>query len=55
MDNKPGNGQYMDDSRTIDEVENLTGIDFFHALPDDVEDVVESSLNSKVWELDYLK
>lgn len=50
MDNKAGNGQFMDDARSIDEVENLTGIDFFHALPDDVEDAVEASLNQKVWE-----
>ena len=42
--------QYMDDARSIDEIENLTGIDFFHALPDDVEDAVEASLNQKVWE-----
>lgn len=50
MDNKPGNGQYMDDCRSIDDVENLTGIDFFHALPDDVEDTVEATFNLKVWE-----
>ena len=50
MDNKAGNGQYMDDCRSIDDVENLTGIDFFYALPDDVEDDVESTFNLKVWE-----
>lgn len=50
MDNKAGNGQYMDDYCTIDEVENLTGIDFFHALPDGVEDSVESSVDIKFWE-----
>ena len=52
MPNSAGNGQYMDDCRTIDDVENLTGIDFFHALPDDVEDSVESTLHLAVWKLD---
>lgn len=36
---------------TIDEVEEVTGIDFFPALPDDIEDVVESSIDSSLWAL----
>ena len=34
---------------TIDEVEQLTGIDFLAALPDDVETAVESKQNIKNW------
>lgn len=34
---------------TIDSVEALTGIDFFPILPDDIEDVVESSINLPDW------
>lgn len=36
---------------TVDEVEEITGIDFFPALPDDIEDVVESSLDTSLWAL----
>ena len=35
--------------RTVDEVENNTGFDFFHNLPDDIEDNVEKTSNLKVW------
>ncbi len=34
---------------TVDEVEDLTGIDFFHHLPDDVETTVESTSNLNKW------
>ena len=34
---------------TIDEVERKTGIDFFHALPDDVEEQIESNLAIDKW------
>lgn len=34
---------------TIDEVERITGIDFFPALSDDVENTVEASYNLKDW------
>lgn len=34
---------------TIDEVERLTGIDFFYNLPDDIESKVESSFNYDIW------
>ncbi|MGD9771211.1 MAG: DNA/RNA non-specific endonuclease, partial [Parabacteroides sp.] len=35
----------------IDEAEKLTGIDFFHQLPDAVEDKMESELHLKKWGL----
>ena len=34
---------------TVDEVERITGIDFFSALPDDVEAEIESSASFKEW------
>ncbi len=36
---------------SIDELEQLTGIDFFCNLPDDIENKVESKSNLKVWGL----
>lgn len=35
---------------TIDEVERITGIDFFPALPDDIEDQVEGAVDMKLWQ-----
>ena len=34
---------------TIDEVESVTGIDFFYSLPDEVEKLVESSVDLTLW------
>lgn len=49
MKNDNGNYDYTQCSMTVDEAENLTGIDFYHALPDDVEDKVEGRYNASVW------
>lgn len=35
---------------TVDEVEAITGFDFFSALPDDIENQVESSSNFNLWQ-----
>lgn len=35
---------------TVDDVERITGMDFFPALPDDIENVVESTANLKDWQ-----
>lgn len=37
---------------SVDEVEAMTGIDFFPALPNDVEAVVEKQINLRSWGLD---
>lgn len=37
---------------TIDNIEKLTGIDFFHLLPDEQEKLIESTLNLKNWRFD---
>jgi endonuclease G len=34
---------------SVDEVERITGYDFFPALPDDVENVVEAKADIKEW------
>ena len=34
---------------SIDEIEALTGIDFFPALPDDIENELESTSDYKGW------
>lgn len=34
---------------TIDNIENLTGIDFLSGLPDDIESKIESSINTASW------
>ena len=34
---------------SVDEVEQITGIDFFYNLPDDIEDMVESQSNLSIW------
>lgn len=35
--------------RSVDEVERVTKMDFFHGLPDDVEDVVEAQFDMNFW------
>ena len=34
---------------TVDEVEQITGFDFFHNLEDEIENAVEASANLKLW------
>ena len=34
---------------SIDQVERITGIDFFPILPDDLEDEIESKLDMDLW------
>ena len=47
--NGPCNGALKDYAVTIDEVERLTLLDFFTALPDEVEEQVESRCNLLEW------
>lgn len=34
---------------SVDDVERITGYDFFPALPDDIEDVVEATARIEAW------
>ena len=43
-------GNMRDYSMTIDEVEELTGIDFFYNLPDELETQIESTSSFKAWD-----
>lgn len=36
-------------SMSIDEIENITGYDFFHELPDELEETIESQNNLNKW------
>ncbi len=36
---------------TVREVEELTGLDFFHRLPDHIEEELETSLDLTLWDL----
>ena len=36
---------------TIDSVEVLTGLDFFHSVPDSLEESIESTINPILWDL----
>ena len=43
----PGNMENY--SMTVDEVESITGLDFFSSLPDDIENTVESRKSFTLW------
>ena len=34
---------------SIDQVERITGLDFFSALPDDIENLIEKEYDLEVW------
>ena len=36
---------------SVDSIESITGIDFFHELPDEIENELESKVNIEDWEL----
>ncbi len=47
--NMPAHGNMTDYFMTVDQLEEITGYDFFHALPDDIENSVEATFNPKDW------
>ena len=49
MPNKKCDTNLVGYSCTVDEVEKLTGLDFFSALPDDIEESVESQTSYNQW------
>ncbi len=52
LPNKKGVKQLPDYVVSVDYVESITGIDFFSGLPDDIENKLESQLNSGLWEFE---
>lgn len=51
MENRQQNLPLKNFAMTVDEVEKRTGLDFFHMLPDSVEDEAESRLDLGYWNL----
>lgn len=49
MPNAPGNRPLMTYMHSVDEVEQLTGIDFFYNLPDSIEDIIEADFEISDW------
>ncbi len=49
--NQPGNKNLGDYAYTVDEIELITGCDFFEALPDSIESLIESDYNLIFWGL----
>lgn len=49
MDNVPKKQSIKDCCLSINELENLTGIDFFSSLSDDIESEVESEIQYNIW------
>lgn len=47
--NDPSSQSIEDSACSVDNVEDITGFDFFYSLPDDIEDSVESDSNLKKW------
>lgn len=45
FENEPAQSGYMNYSTTIDQIENITDMDFFSMLPDDIENRVESEVD----------
>lgn len=49
FDNKPGHKKLVTYGRTVDEIEELTGIDFFPALDDEIENAIEAKTDFSAW------
>lgn len=48
-ENKAGKKKLSSYAVSIDSIEHITGIDFFHMLPDKIENTVESEYNWNIW------
>ena len=51
MPNQAGSRPLMTYMLSIDEVEQLSGIDFFYNLPDSIEDSIEKDFRVRDWNL----
>jgi len=50
FDNKPGHKHLRNYVKSVDEVERITGIDFFPALDDKIENAIEAKADYSVWD-----
>jgi endonuclease G len=48
-ENIAGNEKLSKYVRSIDEIEEISGIDFFHRLPDEIEEKMESEYDWDLW------
>ena len=39
----------------VNEIENFTGIDFFHAIPDPIEEILEFTFELELWDLEEVE
>jgi endonuclease G len=53
--NSMSSGSLKPYSMSIDEVEEITGIDFFHSLEDDLENEIESRFDASMWNFEILE
>ena len=51
FENKAGHKRLGEYAMCIDDVERLSGMDFFHQLPDGIEEKVEAEFHNEVWDL----
>ena len=49
MPNAAGSRPLMTYMHSVDDIEQLTGIDFFYNLPDEIENTVEKSFEISDW------
>ena len=49
FENKAGHKKLGEYAMSIDSVEQITGLDFFHQLPDRIENKAESEYHNEVW------
>ncbi len=49
LENQSSSSPLIDYAVSIDSVEYLTGIDFFHELPDSIENILEGIFNTELW------
>ena len=49
--NEAGNKPLMTYMTSVDDIENITGIDFFYNLPDSIEELIESDFHVSEWTL----
>lgn len=51
LPNASKTGELSDYVLTVNEVEEITGLDFFPALPDEVEEIIEGNVDLSLWSL----
>ena len=49
MENVPDKQTIKESSLSINKLEKLAGFDFFPFLNDEIEDVIESEVNTRIW------